>query len=342
MFPLFARLPAELQLKIWDASYPQPGIHIFDVHFQPRQDFPGADKMILSETADDAHTERIFLDSLAVTPVSCQGFSATQFRSDPSTYRIANTLSATSIDSVEVAKARLNSDKLGKSNIVHLDRNGKRVSYDNSADVLCLRFGLNHPVVQGATNNILDPDSGLAIQNNISRILQAEWSEGMAASLFAARRLAIDISELWSPSGFDSMSIMYLSCCIQNDLEVLYLVDYCIGRCRRCWKGKLTQKELATKKCGIAKELDPEDRDMDVIYGSTVTYREISNLEKLGWDFNHSMFAFAQILGDSIREQQGTKRVFRSVRVLACEEEVSNVEDMTIYAVCIKDDSRFL
>ncbi|KAM5367187.1 hypothetical protein ACJZ2D_010177 [Fusarium nematophilum] len=337
MFPLFPRLPAELQLKIWEASYPQPGIHIFDVYFQPRQAFTGADKALPSESTDDAHTERIFLDSLAVTPGLCHGSSATRFRRDPSMYRTANTLSATTVDSAEVVKARLNSDNVGKSNIVDLPRKGKHVSYDNNSDVLCLRFGLSHHAVQDATNNILDGDSGLVFRNNISRILEADWSEGMATSLFAARRLAIDINELWSPAGFDPMSVVYLSCCIQNDLEVLYLVDYCVGRCRRCWKGKLTQKELATKKCSIAKELDPEDREMDVIYGSTVRYREISNLKKLRWDFNHPMFAFAQIMGDTIREQQGAEGPFRSVRILVCEEEVSNVEDMTVDAMCIAD-----
>ncbi|KAH7109512.1 hypothetical protein EDB81DRAFT_672737, partial [Dactylonectria macrodidyma] len=73
----------------------------------------------------------------------------------------------------------------------------------------------------------------------ITRTLEAEWCEGMAASLFTARRLAIDIRDLRCSTGLDPMLIADLCICIKNDIEVLYLVDYCVGRCPRCLKGKL-------------------------------------------------------------------------------------------------------
>ncbi|RSM15042.1 hypothetical protein CEP52_000998 [Fusarium oligoseptatum] len=298
MFTLFSRLPAELQLKIWDASLPRPGIHIFDVCFR---DLPSPDKTASGETVeDDTNTEHTFLSSLNLTPTRHLEVPSTTFRSDPSIYKITDALSKTTIDSSKVAKARVSSDQVGRPNTIHLPSLKERVCYDNNADVLCLRFGLSHDVRQ---------DAGPLFRNNISRVLEAEWSGEMASTLFSARRLAIDIAELWSPGGFDPMSMAYFCCCIQNDLEVLYLVDYC---------------ELSTSKCELANELDAEDREMDVIHGSTVTYREISNFEKLGWGSDHSAFGIAQMMGDTIREQQGAEGPFRSVRILVCEEEVAD------------------
>lgn len=337
MFPLFPRLPAELQLKIWEASYPKPGIHIFDICFQSRQPFTEARDGLASETPYYAYQDRVFLDSVTITPGHCRGASGTTFRTDPSTYRTAAILSITSVDSAMATAASLDSGTLGSPNIVYLPRKGKHVSYDNSTDVLCLHFNSSHQTEQDASNNARSHNSHTGTVNNISRILEAEWCEGMATALFNARRLAIDISELWSPSGIDPMSLAYLSCCIQNNLEVLYLVDYCVGRCRRCWKGNLRQKDLVTRKCSLAKELDPKDRDMDVIYGSTITYRQISDLEKLGWDSDHSIFALANMIGDMIREQQGPEGLFSSVRVLVCEETMSDRSDKTVHTLCIED-----
>ncbi|RSL45570.1 hypothetical protein CEP53_010716 [Fusarium sp. AF-6] len=312
MFALFSQLPAELQLKIWDASLPRPGIQIFDVCFQ---DISSPDKTASGETVeDDIHTEHTFLSSLNLTPTRHLQVPSTTFRSDPSIYKIAKVLSTTTIDSSNMVKARLGSGQEGRPNTVHLPSLKERVCYDNT-DVLCLRFGLSHNVRQ---------DVGPLFRNNISRVLEAEWSGEMASTLFSARRLAIDIAELWSPGGLDPMSVAYFCCCIQNDLEVLYLVDYCVGRCKKCFKGSLTSKELSTSKCTLANELEAEDREMDVIHGSTVTYREISNFEKLAWDSDHSAFEIAQMMGDTIREQQGTEGRFRSVRILVCEEEVAD------------------
>ncbi|RTE85361.1 hypothetical protein BHE90_000187 [Fusarium euwallaceae] len=321
MFTLFSQLPAELQLKIWDASLPRPGIHIFDVCFR---DLPSPDKTASGETVeDDANTEHTFLSSLNLTPTRHLEVPSTTFRSDPSIYKITDALSKTTIDSSKVAKARVSSDQAGRPNTIHLPSLKERVCYDNNADVLCLRFGLSHDVRQ---------ELGPLFRNNISRVLEAEWSGEMASTLFSARRLAIDIAELWSPGGLDPMTMAYFCCCIQNDLEVLYLVDYCVGRCQRCFKGSLTSKELSTSKCELANELDAEDREMDVIHGSTVSYREISNFEKLGWGSDHSAFGIAQMMGDAIREQQGAEGPFRSVRILACEEEVAD----TVRTRCVE------
>ncbi|KAI8712614.1 2EXR domain-containing protein [Fusarium sp. LHS14.1] len=321
MFTLFPQLPAELQLKIWDASLPRPGIHIFDVCFQ---DISSPDKSISGEVVDeDAHTEQTFLSSLNATAKDHGIASSTIFKNDPSAYKIANILSTTTIDSSNTVKTRTDSNQEGMTNVVRLPSQREEVSYDNDNDVLCLRFGFSRDI---------DQSVGPIFRNNISRVLEALWSEDMAASLFSARRLAIDIAEMWSPGGLDPMLMAYFCCCIQNDLEVLYLVDYCVGRCKSCFKGSLKSKDLVTSKCGLAKELDTEDREMDAIYGSTVAYREVSNLEKLGWDSGHSVFGLAQVMGDIIREQQGKEGPFRSVRILVCEEEVAG----TIRARCVE------
>lgn len=322
MFPLFPQLPAELQLKIWDASLPRPGIHIFDVCFK---DVSSLNKIAPGEAVDeDAHTEHTFLSSLNVTSTDHRGAaSSTAFKNDPSIYKIANILSTTTIDSSNTVKTKTGSDQEGMTNVVRLPSQSEHVSYDNGNDVLCLRFGFNHDIEQ---------EVGPIFRNNISRVLEAEWSEDMAASLFSARRLAIDIAEIWSPGGLDPILMAYFCCCIQNDLEVLYLVDYCVGRCQSCFKGSLKSKDLVTSECELAKELDSGDRVMDVIHGSTVTYREISDLEKLGWDSGHSAFGLARVMGDTIREQQGTEGPFLSVRILVCEEEVAG----TVRASCVE------
>ncbi|KAH7109518.1 hypothetical protein EDB81DRAFT_929629 [Dactylonectria macrodidyma] len=348
-FTLFPQLPVELRQQIWEASYQRPGIHIFDVCFpQPvsskqsrtEQAFTRADET-QGKTRYKTYENQIFLDSLSITRGPSDGISSPKaFTRDPSMYRTTNALSSTCVASSKTIKRYMDSSNQEQTNSVYLPGKGKRVSYNNTTDALCLHFGPSN-VVENSTQDSLADSACPVMRNNISIVLEGAWSEGMAASLFAARRVALDIRELWSSKELNPtiMEVVYLCCCIQNGLEVLYLIDYCVGRCQKCRKGELTSGELTNRKCDLAKELDPEDRKMDVVYGTGVTYREVSDLERLGWDPDHPSFTVARIMGEVIREQQGASGPFRSVRVLVCDEEGTDEGVIAVHVNCTGEAS---
>lgn len=83
------------------------------------------------------------------------------------------------------------------------------------------------------------PSPSLSTMHPLSATFQSLWSPPLAKALHNARRIAIDISQLDSDASFSSprptdpyhqsrlvQDIVFLACTIQNDLEVLYLVDY--------------------------------------------------------------------------------------------------------------------
>ncbi|KAL1898269.1 hypothetical protein Sste5346_003677 [Sporothrix stenoceras] len=62
----------------------------------------------------------------------------------------------------------------------------------------------------------------------------------------------------------------------------------------------------------------------DVIWGVDRVYREVFDLEQLGWSERHPAFMFGQALGTAIRAQQldaAQACQFRGVRVLVAEDE---------------------
>lgn len=112
----------------------------------------------------------------------------------------------------------------------------------------------------------------------LSAIFQALWSPPLARALHTARRIAIDVSQTWpilgntstTDSSASSLSeadqqqqqqqyharmiqdIVFLACTIQNDLEVLYLVDYSSAnsaratRTRRCSRHRADDDTTST------------------------------------------------------------------------------------------------
>ncbi|KAH8819333.1 hypothetical protein F5884DRAFT_839410 [Xylogone sp. PMI_703] len=310
-FPLFPQLPAELRLKIWETSFRKPSIHIFDA-------FIGSDRIITDEATYQMYKNCVFLDTLNINLGTCNGVFATRFRTDPSVYRVTKALSAACIDSAAY----------------YSPEKKERVLYDNTSDILCLRFG-SSSMVHDFVDDPLINDS-----HPISSTFEGMWSREMAETLCVSWRVAIDISELWYLSKLniaDVEDLAILCSCIHNDLETLYLIDYCVGRCQQCWKGKLIPKELQIKKCDLAKKLDPEDRNMDVVYGAGIIYREIFDFERLGWDSVHPVFKLAQTMNMMIREQQGENGPFHSVRVLVCENEAIDEEDIILSTSCMKN-----
>lgn len=76
--------------------------------------------------------------------------------------------------------------------------------------------------------------------------------------------------------------------------------------------------------------LDPEEdnRQPDVIRGVGKTWREIFDLEALGWHEKHPGFVFGETISEVIRLQQGSwhgqgnkRPTFKGVRVLVAEDE---------------------
>ncbi|KAJ2978020.1 hypothetical protein NQ176_g4047 [Zarea fungicola] len=337
MFPLFAKLPTEVQLEVWNAINHRPGVQIFDVCF-PASD--PSDNSRASAAFKNRHRnkaikdeskrckEKVFIDSLELAPRESDGASTVDFRRDPSTYKLSQTLLKTCINSANAVRKH-------KTSSIFLPAKGMAVPFDDNIDLFCLRF-ISPSVDQDGTHRSILGEADGQPSNNIRYALECLWSDDMALALRSARRIAIDISELWGQEAIHPhiiQEIAALCSCIQSDLEALYLIDYCIGRCRRCWKGGLNSAKLTERMCVLSESLDPLKKEMDHFYGSGVVYREICDLEGLGWTPDQLEFQLAIMMGDIIREQQGPEGAFRSVRILACENEPGN-DDAVVLQRC--------
>ncbi|CAK7229291.1 hypothetical protein SCUCBS95973_007171 [Sporothrix curviconia] len=181
------------------------------------------------------------------------------------------------------------------------------------------------------------------IDETTSSLLDAQWSDEMAETLRNARRIALDAAhtcrfvDMSSPLGFEELAM--LACTLHQGLEVLYLVDYCPGRCQDCARPTLKASSLV-KKGELFKTLNDDgelqkegsacigdtldDRPPDVFGGVGRMYREVFDLEGLGWTDDHPAFNFGRALGAMIRWQQheATQTCqFQGVRVLIAEDE---------------------
>jgi len=174
---------------------------------------------------------------------------------------------------------------------------------------------------------IMYEDRDVSGSNGISAVLESVWSSEMAQTMQSARRIALDVVETWTDTALGSLiieEIAFLACTVQHNLEVLYLVDYCAGRCRRCGKDRWAARDLQTRG-GMDKDLhgvsdEERKRSPDVFCGVGKTYHEVFDLEKLGWNEQHPTYVFARIIDEAIRSQQaedpkGTVP-FRGVRIL--------------------------
>lgn len=170
----------------------------------------------------------------------------------------------------------------------------------------------------------------------LSSIFQSLWSPSLAAALYNSRRIAIDVSQIWPNLAEDQhrlvQDIVFLACTVQNDLEVLYLVDYSAGIGANHARAA---KDLMEKNDnGLCRRLhhDWETDKMrkgDVIEGVGMTWREVFGLEKLGWHERHPGFVFGEIFDEVVRLQQAnwygkgnSQATFKGVRVLVAEDEM--------------------
>lgn len=427
-FTKFPELPPEIQLQIWESTIAtQPAMHLFDVcvpacvsestvttvasptYDSPMENNEDTDQVLSKREAMylDEATDTLYLSPLATTAtedatspgteVSTQG---ARFRSDPSMYKFRAGLAATCIDAAATVRRSMPAARSGDTNTIYIGapstaRGCPSITYDNTQDVLCLRF---------TPPPFRFPDGG-RLTSPVSAIFESVWSQELAGALHRARRVAIDVSQLWPDLWARGMSggeqqqgdggeeddgeheqagdgeaevledgeeeeeeaggnddgslimqdIAFLACTMQHDLEVLYLVDYCAGHCDSHPSSLKAHDLMERRDEGLYRTLRNGEtwqkekmRKPDVIQGVGKVWREVFDLEKLGWDGEHPGFVFAEMFAEVIKMQQGNwmgddsqdgevtkeRAKFQGVRVLVAEDEHLNGEDNSMVLRC--------
>lgn len=298
---------------------------------------------------------------------------------DPSMYKFRESLLATCVDAANSVSKRqiLWSPAVSPSDreAVHLP-SGTRFTYNNNQDVLYLRFVLDDdqsssppppsppaspetpppppttsspptllPMMSSSTRFLhkgIASSASPISTHPLSAIFQALWSPDLAKTLHTARRIAIDVSQIWPALGSNEseeeqehyqsrlvQDIVFLACTIQNDLEVLYLVE---DSSRRCFD-TCNNKDVSRKPSPLYRALYPSKNDLegghndnyrtephmvdealeeeepqrqpDVIHGAGKVWRETFDLEALGWHDKHPGFVFGETMSEVVRLQQG-------------------------------------
>ena len=293
-------------------------------------------------------------------------------------YKLRDNLRATSIDAANISSLKPSTfgtvPHKAEQNSVYLPGPDRYVHYNSMTDVLHLRFrdgGAATALSQETLFNGPEPaledefqvtsrineeqsrgsaqiyqDSRDIYTNGISAVLESLWSSEMADTMHNARRIALDVTETWTESSTISLiieEIAFLACTMQHNLEVLYLVDYCVGRCSRCGRETMSIDELQTRGSELYRELhsgseEEEVRLPDVIHGLGKTYYEVFDLEKIGWTDQHPTYMFARIIGEAIRGQQQEsttgRQTFKGVRVLVAKDEALPGLDTSMVVDC--------
>lgn len=262
---------------------------------------------------------------------------------DPSMYRFRENLRTTCADAAAAADRAQAAVPPEHRAAVELP-SGKKVPYNNATDVLHLRFITTSPPQKSRSSppppppprrgadDAMDVDIDNSTAAPLSTIFRSLWSRELAAALHAARRVAIDVSQVWPELAEQQhklvQDIVFLVCSLQNDLEVLYLVDYAAPRAAR---------DLMAREGSLYRSLHchgPEvweremQREGDVIHGVGTLWREVFDLKGLGWHQQHPAFLFGEMFSEVVRLQQGNwfgegekQAVFKGVRVLVAEDE---------------------
>ncbi|KAL2845827.1 hypothetical protein BJX68DRAFT_269025 [Aspergillus pseudodeflectus] len=305
------------------------------------------------------YSATVFLDQFLPTPEDKRNDAEGSQRldADPSAYHITSAVRQTCFEALEALRTRSSShpkntttttpypttpDRTANpkaTNRVYLAAHDKWITYDNANDVLFLRFG--GPVRIPAA--LLDEEEGSGqeeeqayprtFRSGISDVLLCPWSEEFTETLRHARRVALDLAELRTAAGISDVEgegeggaeavaqdIAYLACCLQNGLEVLYVIVDGVGGGER---GDIASLQTMGKARNSLSSPGFEKRDPDVFYGKGVTYHEVFALEGIGLGDGTSELRGLRMLGDAVREQQGEDGVFRGIRVLVCQRDRS-------------------
>ncbi|RGP72585.1 multicopper oxidase [Fusarium longipes] len=319
-FRHFANLPLELQIKIWQTYvHPGPAMHIFDICYPSWKGDKRTEKAFQAlrgnkegEDKFNEYKNKVFLDrmdSIGSKPVF-----------DPSMYHATATSRLVS----RLTDRTIRETENGRDmNEIYLAGRDQRVSIPAS-DILMLRIrqeSFEHYNL--ATETLLCPPP-------IKDILENQWSPELASALRGAKKIAIDMIETWATGLYGELGleeIAFFACTIQKDLEVLYLVDECTGRCKQCRRQNVKMDEIRKRDAlwkGLrTKNTDDQDRAGDIINAVSRRYVEATNLAALGWDDEHPSYLFACMIDTAIKTQQeGTDRgKFQGVRVLVVEDE---------------------
>lgn len=279
-FRQFTQLPAEIQLKIWEATGASaPSMHVFDVCFPSWRGSSRSEKAFARPSGEEAsdkdkkrwekYKDTVFLDTLDTTIQELdRPTRVARHRVDPSMYRFQDNLRATCVGAANGSAMKPQasaavphaSQHNGDINTVYLPGPDRYVQYNNLTDVLHLRFrdgGAATTLSQEALVNGPEPvlergslvtedtherstnsttthsDSNNTYSSGIGTVLESLWSSEMADTMHNARRIALDVTETWTGSSVVTLiieEIAFLACTLQHNLEVLYLVDYCVGR----------------------------------------------------------------------------------------------------------------
>jgi hypothetical protein len=285
--------------------------------------------------------DRIFLDALEIPkpsrllqpPPGMSADTSYPFAADPSMYKFDHALRGSCFEAgsclstfASLAQSQKQAMQgpifTAEVNSVYLPGKDKWIHYDNTTDVLFLRFGLPGQVSDSKHD---DEVMQRAFNSGISDLLSGDWSAEMAETLRNARRIAIDIAETGlatSQEDFIYQEVAFLSCCIQQSLEVLYLVDHTIGRSQEDMDGQPPTRAT----CNSEEELSETSnisssvlcgREPDVIHGVGLTYRELIDRDPSRWEEKHPTFSLLTMFDELVRSQQGDGSCFQGVRVLA-------------------------
>ena len=282
----------------------------------------------------------MFLDALGTTSDGEEkNTRLTKYGFDPSMYRFRQSLLRTSRASSSTV---LRSSRKAGKNVVHLLRQKRTLELPQS-DVIMLRFDKRKQAGVAAARTIMDFDEENGTDSPLGTALEGQWSAEMARTLRSARKVALDLTEPWvSELGAEVAyeEIAFLACTLQHDLEVLYLVDNCVGRCTSCGKSDMRAGDLQGKgylwNCLNYQNRSAYDRKGDVIQAISKKYVEISDFERLGWADIHPSFVFARIIDEAIRSQQHRENQgkFQGVRILVAEDEPLESHATTMHVRC--------
>ncbi|KAF9869863.1 hypothetical protein CkaCkLH20_12662 [Colletotrichum karsti] len=350
-FSRFPDLPAELRLKIWDEALNGPSMHVFDVCFpswrgaeRSKRAFQDSTGNISEESQKrwSKYSQCVFLD--AVESGSAELSRSTRVARhahDPSVYKLRRARRLTSAEASAASAGRM----MGGTNTVYLPGRNERVVYNNDEDVLFLRFRDGGALTE-LSQGVLFGEYEASGANNLSEVLEGPWSAEMATTLHGAGKIALDVAETWTPATVGAVlleEVAYLGCCLQQGLRVLYLVDHCPGRCARC--NRTDKKASRLQSSGaLYKQLHGDEvaeRAPDVIRGVGKTYREVFDLEGLGWSDSHPSYVFARAMNETIRSQQADAdaKNFQGVRVLVVEDDKVDGLDTTTLMDCNPEDA---
>lgn len=340
-------------MHLFDICVPSSSASVGDDPASNPQDHqsPKRDALYLEESDDTLYIDTLNTHDLPDLVVPMTTTQGARFHFDPSMYKFRDSLRSACIDSADTIQ-RLRSTDTHTINTIHLPA-GRTLTYDNAQDVLHLRF--TPPAFRF-------PDDGRHA-SPISAMFEGIWSEELASALHHAKRVALDVSQLW-PDLADGQSdllqdVAYLGCVLHVDLEVLYLVDYCAGRCHGAKVSGLMSRdgELYRRLYGYCAgggggargdEWDQERRRKpDALYGVGKIWREIFDLEKLGWGERHPGLAFAETFSEVVRLQQANcvdidgyegrfnrDVKFKGIRVLIAEDEKVDGLDTSMMLSC--------